>query len=191
MFLWYAGQKALKRSGWACWGTFPESLFVKKRKVSMGVVLTIGFGRHCESGKLAALHAPAPLGVKACLGKSAIAKHMRTCVPGSWQLLGKHGVFWILKVMGCRLPKEVRLNKRDFWPWAVHKEFAVLPLTVRGKILPPQILWVPLYPGGGKEPHLPLLSSSRYSPWSAGQVARWMCLGFPQHLTFCLHHRLL
>lgn len=43
IFLWNAGKKASKRSGWVYWGTFPESLFVKKRKVSMGVVLSIGF----------------------------------------------------------------------------------------------------------------------------------------------------
>ena len=44
MCLWYAGKTASKRSGWAYWGTFPESLFAKKRKVTMGVVLSAVFG---------------------------------------------------------------------------------------------------------------------------------------------------
>lgn len=44
MFLWYAGKKASKKSGWVYWGSFPESLFVKKKKVIMGVMLSFGFG---------------------------------------------------------------------------------------------------------------------------------------------------
>lgn len=44
MFLWYAEKKALKKSGWVYWVSFPESLLVKKKKVIMGVVLSIVFG---------------------------------------------------------------------------------------------------------------------------------------------------
>lgn len=44
IFLWNAGKKASKKSGWDYWGFFPESLLVKKRKVIMGMVLSIGFG---------------------------------------------------------------------------------------------------------------------------------------------------